>query len=257
MSDAVLADFSLAGKCALVVGAENPLGIVAAATLTEAGADVVIASQQPGTGDALAELAKRLASSGRKTVVQVQSAITRADLSASVDLTVKQLGGLDILVNALDYRSFAPADISDDSALDKIFDNTFRATWMACQEAGRIMKRRSGGAIVNLISVLAERGVPNASLYCASQAAMLSLTRTLALEWAPDQIRVNALEFGWLESRGQRQGQFEETLRKYLPDHNLIKPEELAGALLYLVAPGARFMTGQSLVVDGGLLCRP
>ncbi|HLH76656.1 MAG TPA: SDR family oxidoreductase [Candidatus Binataceae bacterium] len=257
MNDTVATDFSLTGKSALVVGAENPLGMIAAMTLTEAGADLVIASQQPGTGDALRELTRRLAPTGRKSVVQVQSAITRADLSASVDLTVKQLGGLDILVNALDYRSFAPADISDDNALDKIFDNTFRATWMACQEAGRIMRRRGGGVIVNVVSVLAERGVPNASLYCASQAAVLSLTRTLALEWAPDQVRVNALEFGWLESRGQRQAQFEETLRKYLPDHNLIKPEELAGALLYLVAPGARFMTGQSVVVDGGLLCHP
>lgn len=257
MSDAIPADFSLQGQSALVIGAENPLGAVAATALAEAGADMVIASQQPGTGDALKELAKRLASSGRKVVIQVQSALTRADLSASVDLTVKQLGSLDIVINAPDYRSFAPADISDDSVLDKIFDNTFRTTWMACQEAWRIMSRRGGGVIVNVISILAERGVPNASLYCASQAALLSLTRTLALEWASNQIRVNALEFGWLESSGGRQARFEEALRKYLPDHQLIKPEELAGALLYLVSPGARFMTGQSVVVDGGLLCRP
>src|SRR5260370_30157201 len=94
-------EFSIEGKAALVIGAELPLGAAAAQTLAEAGANVVLASQEPGTGDKLKELAKKITALGRKAVMQNQSALTRADLSACMDLTVKQLGALDILVNAL------------------------------------------------------------------------------------------------------------------------------------------------------------
>jgi NAD(P)-dependent dehydrogenase (short-subunit alcohol dehydrogenase family) len=130
---------------------------------------------------------------------------------------------------------------------------------MACQEAGRVMLRQGGGAIVNITSVLAERGVANASLYCAAKAAVLNLTRALAIEWAYAGIRVNAIETGWLDEaaspvRGDEE--FKKSLLKYLPDNRLIAPEEIGGALLYLVSPAAGFVTGESIIVDGALMCR-
>jgi len=112
---------------------------------------------------------------------------------------------------------------------------------------------------VNIISVLADRGVPNAALYCAAQAGVLNLTRALALEWARKGIRINAIKAGWLEeakSAATNEDEFSKNLLKYLPDNQLIKPEELGGALLYLVSPAAAFVTGESIAVDGGLLCR-
>jgi hypothetical protein len=169
-----LKEFSIEGKAALVIGAELPLGAAAAQALAEAGANLVLASQDPGTGDQLKELAKKISAMGRKAVVQVQSAISRADLSACMDLTVKQLGALDILVNALDVPFFAPVEGTDDSAFERVIENNLKTFWVACQEAGRTMIQRGGGVIVNLTSIMAERGVPNASLYGAAQAAVLN-----------------------------------------------------------------------------------
>ena len=219
----------------------------------------MLASQDPGTGDALKELSKKIAATGRKAVVKIQTAATRADLSACMDLTVKELGSLDILVNALDVPYFAPVEATDDTAFEKVIENNLKTVWMAFQEGGRTMLQRGGGVIVNLTSIMAERGVPNASLYGAAQAAVLNLTRGLALEWARKNIRVNAIEMGWVEddrSPAVNDENFGATLIKSLPEQRLLKPEELGGALLYLVSPAAAYVTGQSIAIDGGLLCR-
>ena len=254
-----LKEFSLEGKAALVIGAEHAVGRAAATALAEAGAKVLLASQEPGTEKQLKEAAKAIGASGAKVSIRVQSASIRGDLSATAELAVKELGALDILVNALDAPLYAPAEAADDSAFDKVIEGNLKTVWMACQEGGRVMLRRGGGVIVNITSVLAERGVPNASLYCAAQAGVLNLTRALALEWARKGIRVNAIKAGWLQdakSPATNDDEFAKNLMKYLPDNRLIKPDELGGALLYLVSPAAAFVTGESIAVDGGLLCR-
>ncbi len=252
-------DFSLEGKSAVVIGAERAVGRAAAVALAEAGAKVLLASQEPGTDKQLKEAAKAAGASGSKVVTRVQHAVIRADLASTADLAVKELGGLDILVTAMDSPRYAPADAADDSAFEHAIENNLKTVWMSCQEGARAMLRKGGGVIVNITSVLAERGVPNAALYCAAQAGVLNLTRALALEWARKGIRVNAIQAGWLEEEGSpavAKDEFAERLRKYLPDTRLIKPEELGGALIYLVSPAAGFVTGESIAVDGGLLCR-
>jgi NAD(P)-dependent dehydrogenase (short-subunit alcohol dehydrogenase family) len=253
-------DFSLAGKHALVIGAEHPVGRVAAVTLAEAGAKVMLASQEAGTAEALNETATAIAATGQKNVpIQVQRAALRADLSATADLAFKQLGGLEILVTALDSPFYASFEATDDSAFDRVMDDNFKTVWMACQEVGRVMLQHGGGTIVNISNVMAERGVPNATLYCAAKGAVRNFVRALALEWARRAIRVNMIECGWLDEPGRAEtqpGEFHEKLIKYLPYRRLLKPEEIAGALLYLVSPAAGFVTGESIAVDGGLLCR-
>lgn len=253
-------DFALTGKAALVIGAENPLGRVAAVTLAEAGAKVCLASRAPGTEAALKETAKALEAVGQKNPpIQVQNAAIRADLSATTDLAIKKLGSLEILVMALDSPFYAPFDATDDSAFDRVLEDNFKSVWMACQEVGRAMLQRGGGTIVHISDVMAERGVPNATLYCAAKGATRNLMRALALEWARRGIRVNALECGWLDLPGRAEtseDEFSEKLAKYLPYRRLMKPEEIAGALLYLVSPAASFVTGEAIAIDGGLLCR-
>ncbi|HTT77047.1 MAG TPA: SDR family oxidoreductase, partial [Candidatus Binataceae bacterium] len=172
---------------------------------------------------------------------------------------VKQLGGLDILVTALDHPFYGPAEAAGDSDYDRVMEDNFKALWIACQEAGRVMLERGGGAIVNLSTVIAERGVPNASLYCAAKGAVRNLCRALALEWARSNIRINLIECGWMdepESPAAAPSEFSGKLIKYLPYRRLLKPEEIAGALLYLVSPAAGFVTGEAIAIDGGLLCR-
>jgi len=255
-----LKGFSLTGKSAIVVGAEHPLGRVAAVTLVEAGARVLLASQEPGTEEALKATAQAVTAAGQKNPpIRVQSAVVRADLAAAADLTVSQLGGLDIAVTALDAPFYAPVEVTDDKAFDRVMDDNFKAVWIACQEVGRVMLSRGGGTIVNINNVMAERGVPNAALYCASKGAVRNLIRALALEWARKRIRINILECGWLDEEGSpalEPGDFSDKLVKYLPYRRLLKPAEIAGALLYLVSPAASFVTGTSVAVDGGLLCR-
>jgi NAD(P)-dependent dehydrogenase (short-subunit alcohol dehydrogenase family) len=252
-------DFSLESKAALVIGAEHEVGRVAALTLVEAGAKTVIASQKHDGRDALDDLAKALQKAGQRQVsIQLQDTTNTAEVRATMESAAAALGGLDILVTALDTPFYAPFDETDDTALARVMDDNFKAVWTACREAGRIMLR-NGGVIVNISNVMAERGVPNATAYCAAQGAVRNFVRALALEWARRRIRVNMIECGWLDARRSpavSNDEFSERLIKYLPYRRLLKPEEIAGALLYLVSSAAGFVTGESIAVDGGLLCR-
>jgi 2-deoxy-D-gluconate 3-dehydrogenase len=231
MSNAdLMKDFSLKGKAAVVVGADTSVGSAAASALEQAGARVM-----------------------------PQNSVSRSELRDGFEKAAKQLGSLDIVVNAIDAPFYAPVEKTDDAAFDSILQKNLKPVWLSCQEAGRVMIPRGGGVIVNVTSVMAERGVPNAALYCAAKAAVLNLTRALAIEWARKGIRVNALEAGWLDEPSSptvNDKEFRGTLLKYLPYNRLVKPEELGGALLYLVSPAAGFVTGESIAVDGGLLCR-
>jgi NAD(P)-dependent dehydrogenase (short-subunit alcohol dehydrogenase family) len=255
-----LNDFALVDKAALVIGAEHPVGRVAAATLAEAGARLMIASQEPATDEQIAETVKAVQAAGAKAapITQVQNASIRADVRSTIDTAVKRLGGLDVLVMSLDAPYYAPAEASDDTIFDRVLESNLKSVWMACQEGGRAMYQR-GGSIVVISSVLAERGVPGASLYCAAKGAVANLVRALALEWARRNIRINLLEAGWMAEEGSpalANDEFAANLLKYLPYKRLVKPEELAGALLYLASPASGFVTGEAIAVDGGLLCR-
>ena len=255
-----LNDFALVDKAALVIGAEHPVGRVAAATLAEAGAKLMIASQEPATDEQIAETVKAMQAAGAKAapITQVQNASIRADVRSTIDTAVKRLGGLDVMVIALDAPYYAPAEASDDTIFDRVLESNLKNVWMACQEGGRAMYQR-GGSIVVITSVLAERGVPGASLYCAAKGAVANLVRALALEWARRNIRINLLEAGWMAEEGSpalADDEFAANLLKYLPYKRLVQTEELAGALLYLASPASGFVTGEAIAVDGGLLCR-
>ena len=255
-----LNDFALVDKSALIIGAEHPVGRVAAATLAEAGARLMIASQEPATDEQIAETVKAVQAAGAKAapITQVQNASIRADVRSTIDTAVKRLGGLDVLVMSLDAPYYAPAEASDDTIFDRVLESNLKSVWMACQEGGRAMYQL-GGSIVVISSVLAERGVPGASLYCAAKGAVANLVRALALEWARRNIRINLLEAGWMAEEGSpalANDEFAANLLKYLPYKRLVQPEELAGALLYLASPASGFVTGEAIAVDGGLLCR-
>ncbi len=191
-------------------------------------------------------------------ITQVQNATIRADVRLTIDNAVKRLGGLDVMVTALDVPYYAPAEAGDDVIFDRVMERNVKSVWMACQEGARAM-RQCGGSIVVISSVLAERGVPGASLYCAAKGAVANLVRALALEWARQNIRINLLETGWMTEAGSpalANDEFAANLLKYLPYRRLVQPEELAGALLYLASPASGFVTGEAIAIDGGLLCR-
>jgi NAD(P)-dependent dehydrogenase (short-subunit alcohol dehydrogenase family) len=255
-----LNDFALADKAALVIGAEHPAGRVAAATLAEAGARLMLASQEPGVDEQIKETVKAVQAAGAKAapITVVRNAAIRADVRETIDTAVKRLGGLDVMVTALDGPYYASAEAADDAIFDRVMETNVKSVWMACQEGARAMRQR-GGSIVVISSVLAERGVPGASVYCAAKGAVANMVRALALEWARQNIRINLLEAGWMDEEGSpaiANDEFAVNLLKYLPYKRLVKPEELAGALLYLASPASGFVTGEAVAIDGGLLCR-
>src|ERR1700687_1466761 len=141
-----LNDFALVDKAALVIGAEHPVGRVAAATLAEAGARLMIASQEPATDEQIAETVKAVQAAGAKAgpLTPGQKARTRADVRATIDTAVKRLGGLDVLVMSLDAPYYAPAEASDDTIFDRVLESNLKSVWMACQESGRARYQRGG-----------------------------------------------------------------------------------------------------------------
>jgi NAD(P)-dependent dehydrogenase (short-subunit alcohol dehydrogenase family) len=130
-----LNDFTLADKAALVIGAEHPAGRVAAAAMAEAGARLMVASQEPGTDERIKETVKAVQTAGAKAppIIQVQNAAIRADVRSTIDKAVRRLGGLDVMVTALDAPYYAPAEAGDDAIFDRVMESNVKSVWMACQ----------------------------------------------------------------------------------------------------------------------------
>ena len=167
-------------------------------------------------------------------------------------------GRVDILVN--DVRSMLAKPMSEitPEEWDGVNSRNVRATFLLCQEVGRRMQEQQYGRIVNLVSILAERGMINGSAFAATQAAVLSLTRSLALEWGRSNIRVNALGTGWYISEDiPLEVQQEELLVRYTPLRRKGHPRDICPLLVYLCSEACDYVTGQPVYVDGGLNAHP
>ncbi len=249
--------FSLSGKNALVIGASNSLGRAAAVALAEAGANVAVATstRSPREEVAANSCANEIWALGRKGFAQTIDAAGERDVEALIERTVAELSSIDVLVNAQDLPFARP--IAEISPLEwrRVLDVNLTGVYLACRATGKRMLNQGRGRIINISSVLGERGLANGSAYCAAQAAVLNLTRALALEWARDGITVNAIGAGWTEGMGiigDEEGRRQ--LERYLPYKRLAQPEEIAGAAVYLASEAAAYFTGQIVWIEGGAL---
>jgi len=249
--------FSLAGKAALVIGASNPLGRAAAVALAEAGADVGVATTTRSAREEVAanSCANEIWALDRKGFAQAMDAADEREVDSLVERTVSEFGRLDILVNAQDVHFAKPAlDISL-AEWRRVIDANLTGVFLACRAEGREMVTRESGRIVNISSVLAERGMANGSAYCAAQAGVLNLTRALALEWARSGVTINAVGAGWIDAGGFLADEnMKRQLERYLPYKRLAEPEEISGAVVYLVSDAAAYLTGQVVWIEGGAL---
>jgi NAD(P)-dependent dehydrogenase (short-subunit alcohol dehydrogenase family) len=261
----VAEQFSLAGKAALVIGASNPIGRAAAIALAEAGADVGVATttRSPREEVTANSCANEIWALNRKGFAQSVDAADESAVEALVERAISELGRLDILVNAPDLHFAKP--ITDISLAEwrRVIDANLTSVFLACRAAGRVMlKQDSGGAdgrpsghIVNISSVLAERGMANGSAYCAAQAGVLNMTRALALEWATSGVTVNAVGAGWIDAGGFLADEnMRRQLERYLPYKRLAEPDEISGAVVYLASDAAAYLTGQVIWIEGGAL---
>ncbi len=248
-------DVSLKGKVALVMGVENGVGRALAVAMAEAGADVACCATRPSLEVAAQSCANEVWALGRRSLGAAVTATEAHELEALVDKVMAELGGLHILVNAHDLPLALPLEETEPHYLRRVLADNVEAVYLAIRAASRPMLAQGYGRIINVVPLEAERGLANASAYCAAKAAVLNLTRALALEWARRGITVNALGCGWIEGEGLAQSpEAKAALERYLPYKRLAKPQEVVGPAVYLASEAAGFITGHVIWVDGGAL---
>lgn len=246
----VLDRFRLDDRVAVVTGASSGLGVAFAEALAEAGADVALGARR---ADRLEDTRRLVEAAGRRALAVRTDVADPADCQALVDATVAELGRLDILVNNAGVDVMAPALGQPPQDFTRVIDiNLNGCAWMA-QAAARVMQ--PGSSIINVSSVLAFKSAraPQAA-YSAAKAGLMGLTRDLAQQWTGRRgIRVNALAPGFVAT--ELVAEFAEGIAatvRQIPSGRLGEPEELAAAVVFLAGDGSSYMTGQSLVVDGG-----
>jgi NAD(P)-dependent dehydrogenase (short-subunit alcohol dehydrogenase family) len=250
--------YDLSGKRALVVGADNPAGRAIALALGEAGADVTVSSTS-SDGDAMLrakQVQREIAAMGRQAAAVGTDVTLGTGVQVMVRQVAKEMGGIDLLVNAPDLFLGKPADETTDIEFNRVMQVNLAGTFHACRAAGKeMLKQDRGGRIINVASVLGERGLANAAAYCAAQAGILNLTRALAQEWGPCRITVNAIAQGWMEytpAIGDPNPEANQTVR-FVPMKRAGRADELGPLAVYLASDSTGYVSGQVLFVDGGL----
>lgn len=243
--------FDLSGKRALVTGGGTGLGHRFALTLARAGADVVLAARRREPLEATADEIRSL---GR------QASCVSLDVTDSARIATafaNEIGAVDVLVNNAGTAGPGSLLEMDEETWDRVLDVNVKGAWLVTRAAVRgMIERGSGGSIVNVASVLGVAVQKWTANYPASKAALLQLTRAMALDWARYGIRVNAVLPGYFAtemSTGYLASDAGKAMLKRMPMRRLGDPAELDGALLLLASDASRYMTGSTITVDGGL----
>lgn len=246
--------FDLSGKTALVTGASQGLGAGFARTLAAAGAKVALAARQTAKLEALKS---EIEAAGGTAAAVAMDVTDQASVRAAFDATEAVLGPVDVLVNNAGIavtKPFLEMTVDD---WDSVLDTNLKGCFLAGQEAARRMAEKDGGSIVNIASVLGQSVIGHLSGYCTSKAALIQLTKSMALELARVGVRVNALAPGYIETPINTEffhTPAGEKLVKGIPQRTLGQSEDLDGALLLLASDASTYMTGTVVTVDGGFL---
>ncbi len=251
------AHHDLEGKVAIVTGASSGLGRHFAITLARAGAKVALAARRM---EELAATAAAIEAFDGRALPLLLDITDAESVRTCVAEAETELGPISILVNNAGMVIDKPVLEQSEDDWDRVLDTNLKGAWLMAQEVARHMSRLGhGGSIVNIASVLGHCARSGVVSYCASKAGLTHLTRALAVELARYDIRVNAIEPGYIETdinRAFRASDAGAALVKGIPQRRFGKAEDLDGALLLLISDASRYMTGSVLIVDGGLTSR-
>jgi len=250
----------LDGKIGLVTGGTSGIGRDTAVLFAKAGAKVVVAGRRDAEGHETVDLIHAAGGDGLFVKADVSKA---SDVEALVQKAVEQFGRLDVAFNNAGVEGvFAPIVRQSEEDWDRTININLKGVWLCLKyEIRQMLKQGGGGAIVNMASVLGLAGTAGVAAYSASKHGVLGLTKTAALENAKSGIRVNAVCPAYIETPMADRTLSVPSVRKYVvnshPIGRLGRPMEIAEAVLWMCSDRASFMTGQSLVLDGGFLAGP
>lgn len=241
---------------ALVVGGSGGIGRATCMTLADRGWSVVVADRD---GDAAAVVAAEITRAGGRARYVLADVTKRATLAAAVEASVVEFGGLDALVNVAGITRPGPSQEISDDDWTALFDIHVGGSLRTSQAAFPALRKSTSPAIVHVASVAARLGLPKRASYSSAKAAIEGLCRTLAVEWAPYGIRVNAVAPGYVRTppvaRMIDDGYVnEQSLIARIPLRRLAQPTEIASVIAFLISSDASYITGETIFIDGGMM---
>lgn len=245
--------FDVKGKVIVITGANKGIGRDLATFLARTGCKLAIIARNELE---LTTVADDIESLGCD-VLPVSFDLTKTDeIPAVMEKIHGHFGRIDVLINNAGTNIFQPPEDVTEETWDKIMNINMKSTFFASQAAGKYMKEQQKGKIINMSSQMAFVGYYDRTVYSASKAGASQLTKTLAIEWASNNVNVNAIAPTFIETPMTRQSLDDETFRKEvlgrIPLRRLSKTRDLFGAVLYLASPASDMMTGQTMIIDGG-----
>ena len=247
--------FDLTGKAALVTGASRGLGQAMALALAEAGCDLAVNAR---SADSLAEVSKKIQRLGRKAVIVAGDVSEEAQVEQAIAATLKAFGRIDVLVNNAGVweGSFLVRLKKED--WDRVLKVNMTGAYLVAKAVGKVMLKQKSGKIINISSISGFKPFQQSMAYAATKAAVIQMTKVIAMELGPAGIRVNAIAPGFFDTdmtRRYQDADAKATLEAYtarIPLRKRGQPEDLSGLIVFLASTASDHITGQTIVIDGG-----